>query len=297
MSTSSRPSSASPAGRRSTDLGLDSVGPPRGVSVQARVVATGAGTLDAYREPTGPGVRVDGCGYAGYVAAAAVRPAAGQGDRHVSRCGDVADAVDRTRRAVEELLVAGLPTNRAQLLAILARPEVRGADARTTLLGRVDPTWPTTSASPVPTTSAAARPVAVARAGACRSPPASTRRAAPMGGTIVDIRVAVGDVVRAGDGLVVVSAMKMESTVTAPCSGRVVAVADLAVGGSLVGDDVVAVIEPSDAAGPSTIEVRREDTWLPVLDDVAKLQSPRPRPPRSGLRRSRASSANATAAS
>ena len=67
--------------------------------------------------------------------------------------------------------------------------------------------------------------------------------------------------------------MKMESTVTAPCSGRVVAVADLAVGGSLVGDDVVAVIEPSDAAGPSTIEVRREDTWLPVLDDVAKLQS------------------------
>src|SRR4029079_17561050 len=47
----------------------------------------------------------------------------------------LADAVDRTRRAVDELHIAGLPTNRTQLLAILARPEVRTGDARTTLLG------------------------------------------------------------------------------------------------------------------------------------------------------------------
>ena len=93
-----------------------------------------------------------------------------------------------------------------------------------------------------------------------------------MGGTVLDVRVAVGDVVQAGDGLVVVSAMKMESTVTAPCSGTVVAVAELAVGATVAVDDVVVVIEPSDGAGPSTVEVRREDTWLPVLDDVAKLQ-------------------------
>ena len=49
--------------RRSADLGLAdqaAVGTPRGVAVQARVVATGTGTLDAYREPSGPGVRVDG---------------------------------------------------------------------------------------------------------------------------------------------------------------------------------------------------------------------------------------------
>ena len=42
------------------------VGPPRGFAVQARVVATGAGTLTAYKEPSGPGVRVDACGYVGY---------------------------------------------------------------------------------------------------------------------------------------------------------------------------------------------------------------------------------------
>ena len=39
------------------------VGAPRGFAVQARVVATGAGTLTAYREPSGVGVRVDACGY------------------------------------------------------------------------------------------------------------------------------------------------------------------------------------------------------------------------------------------
>ena len=39
---------------------------PNGFAVQARIVARGAGTLTAYKEPTGPGVRVDSCGYLGY---------------------------------------------------------------------------------------------------------------------------------------------------------------------------------------------------------------------------------------
>ena len=157
-----------------TDLGLDSVGTPRGVSVQARVVATGAGTLDAYREPSGPGVRVDGCGYAGYAPPPQFDPLLAK-VIGTSRSGDVADAVDRVRRAVEELLVAGLPTNRAQLLAILARPEVRGADARTTMLSE-SPDLADDVASPVPTTSGCRAP-SRSPGRACRSPPASTWRA------------------------------------------------------------------------------------------------------------------------
>src|SRR5208337_5467277 len=39
---------------------------PRGFAVQARIVAGGPGLLTAYKEPTGPGVRVDSCGYLGY---------------------------------------------------------------------------------------------------------------------------------------------------------------------------------------------------------------------------------------
>ena len=263
------------AGATLADLGLTTLGPPRGVSVQARVVATGAGTLDAYREPSGPGVRVDGCGYAGYTPPPQFDPLLAK-VIGTSRTGSVADAVDRTRRAVEELLVAGLPTNRAQLLDILARDEVRAADARTTMLAddpstAVDGAGETASPVAALAGAGAATAAATARPGI---PVAADQQAArsPMGGTIVDVRVAVGDVVRAGDGLVVVSAMKMESVVTAPCSGRVAAVAALVVGAALAADEVVAAIEPSDAAGPSTIEVRREDTWLPVLDDVAELQ-------------------------
>ena len=50
-------------------LGLASqaaVGPPRGFAVQARVTVQGAGTISAYKEPSGPGVRVDAAGYLGY---------------------------------------------------------------------------------------------------------------------------------------------------------------------------------------------------------------------------------------
>jgi biotin carboxyl carrier protein len=47
---------------------------------------------------------------------------------------------------------------------------------------------------------------------------------APMPGLIVQLRVAVGDHVAAGDGLVVMEAMKMENELRAPAAGTVRAV-------------------------------------------------------------------------
>ena len=125
------------AGDSLASLGLadqQAVGAPRGFSVQARVVATGPGTITAYKEPTGPGVRVDGSGYAGYAPPLQFDPLLAKVISTSGAGTSVTAAVDRTLRALGEFHVAGLPTNLAQLRAILSHPAVRGGNARTTLL-------------------------------------------------------------------------------------------------------------------------------------------------------------------
>ena len=46
----------------------------------------------------------------------------------------------------------------------------------------------------------------------------------PMPGTILDVKVKVGDAVKSGDVLMVLEAMKMENEIMAPRDGKVVAV-------------------------------------------------------------------------
>ena len=45
-----------------------------------------------------------------------------------------------------------------------------------------------------------------------------------MPGTIVDVKTKVGDEVEAGDGVLVIEAMKMENEIQAPISGIVISV-------------------------------------------------------------------------
>lgn len=64
-----------------------------------------------------------------------------------------------------------------------------------------------------------------------------------MPGTVVDIRVKVGDEVTKGAPLVVLSAMKMEMVVQAPCDG-VVTTLDITKDMKLEGDDLILTVEP-----------------------------------------------------
>ena len=65
---------------------------------------------------------------------------------------------------------------------------------------------------------------------------------APMPGKIVRVKVSVGDAVAAGDGLVVVEAMKMQNELKAPKAGTVTAV-EVAEGGSVAAGEVLVVVE------------------------------------------------------
>lgn len=74
------------------------------------------------------------------------------------------------------------------------------------------------AAAPAAASAAApAAPVAAAPAGA-------TTVTCPMPGTIVDVKVAVGDAVEKGQILVVFEAMKMENEIVAPCAGTVASI-------------------------------------------------------------------------
>ena len=75
-----------------------------------------------------------------------------------------------------------------------------------------------------PVVSAAPAPAAAAPAPA--APVADgTKVTAPMPGTILDIKVSVGDTVEAGQAIMVLEAMKMENDVNAPCAGKILSIA------------------------------------------------------------------------
>ena len=63
-----------------------------------------------------------------------------------------------------------------------------------------------------------------------------------MPGTVIDVKAKVGDVVKKGDPLVVLSAMKMETVVKSPVSGKVLKVAIIN-GQKLQGDDLLLEID------------------------------------------------------
>jgi pyruvate carboxylase subunit B len=64
-----------------------------------------------------------------------------------------------------------------------------------------------------------------------------------MPGTIVEVKVKVGDKVKAGDGVLVIEAMKMENEIQSPVAGTVVAI-HVAKGDAVTPDQVLVEIQP-----------------------------------------------------
>ena len=246
-----------------SELGLDREGVaiPRGYAIQARVnmesiAADGAvrpagGRLTVYEPPTGPGVRTDGFGYAGYRTSGAFDSLLAKVIVH-SPSTDFAVATARAGRALSEFRVEGVGTNIGFLRAILAHPEFAAGSIHTRWLDEHSAVLAAdtnhrqrfvTAPPPDQGGFAGARvssrdPLAlfahdaqvraeqaavdeVEESAELTGPDGSTGVASPIQGTVVAIDVAIGEVVRQGQRVAVVEAMKMEHEIAAPFGGIV----------------------------------------------------------------------------
>ncbi|MFZ9407918.1 MAG: carboxyl transferase domain-containing protein [Burkholderiaceae bacterium] len=122
-------------GRGLDELGLlePGVAEPRGHAIQVRLnlesidaegrLRPGGGLISAYEPPSGPGVRVDGFGYAGYRTASAFDSLLAKLIVH-HPSPRFSDALARTRRALQEFRIEGVTVNADLMRAVLEHPDL-----------------------------------------------------------------------------------------------------------------------------------------------------------------------------
>ncbi len=249
----------------------------RGHSIEFRINAEDAGrnfmpapgTLVKWQAPTGPGVRVDEGYHAGMTVPGSFDSLVG---KVIVTGTDRANAIARSRRALKEIVLEGMPTVIPFHQAVLDDPAFIGdgetfgvytnwieteADLKvqpyTGTLGEADEVEESQTvvvevngrrlevklpgglaSSGRPAGKKAKRPTKRDRGGAKVSEASGNSVTAPMQGTVVKLAVEEGQTVAEGDLVVVLEAMKMENPVTAHRSGVIKAV------GAQVGETVTA---------------------------------------------------------
>ncbi|MDQ3765733.1 MAG: hypothetical protein M3346_00050 [Actinomycetota bacterium] len=229
---------------------------PRGHAIECRVNAEdpargfmpSPGTITAYREPGGLGVRVDsgyGAGdtvpdaYDSLVAKVIVR---GAGRR---------EARARMLRALDDFLLEGIATNIVALRALVAH-EAFCSGRHTTATLAEDGILGPLKVSGAPEEPVGAGFVHVggapsplwhpAMAGSTSGRMADEGAVAPMQATVLEVLVRPGDRIEPGQAVVVLEAMKMVTTVHATRGGTVTAV-PVRAGEAVAAAQIVAVIE------------------------------------------------------
>jgi acetyl-CoA/propionyl-CoA carboxylase biotin carboxyl carrier protein len=257
----------------------------RGHAIECRINAEAAhkkfapapGAITSYREPAGPGVRVD----SGVEAGSEVTP---MYDPMVAKLivwdVDREHATRRMLRALGEYEVGGLTTLIPFHAAILATEQwARGETCRDLMENREWLKSTAPEAAPAPAAEENAEQVArdykvevsgklfdvkvigealagapAAAASGGRKPPKRERKSgggasasseslpSPLQGTVLKVAVAEGAEVAEGDLICVIEAMKMENEITAHRSGKVTSL-NVAEGAAVSSGDVLAVIE------------------------------------------------------
>lgn len=220
------------AGATLAELGLSTPPPVQGFAVQLRLnletlLADGSarpasGVLLAYQPPSGPGLRVDGCGYAGYAPNPAYDSLLA---KVVASAADYPGALRRAYRALCQFRLEGVASNLALLQNLLQREEVLGnrVDTRFVerhlgeLLAARDQAHPQRHFAEAGLT-ASQRPTIA-------TPPGCQALNSPSAGVLVSLEVNEGDCVATGQRIAIVEAMKMELEIRAESGGIVRALA------------------------------------------------------------------------
>ena len=267
-------------------LGLEQarIAPPVGHAIQLRInmetmgddghARPAGGTLSTFEPPSGPGVRVDAFGYAGYTTSPNFDSLLAKLVVH-SPAGGFAALLAKADRALSEFGILGVATNKVLLHGLLKHPDV-GANRVTTrfvedrireiLAGGRDAHRELYFTEPHAGVSAQA----VAAELAAAAPQDTVAVVAPMQGTVVSLEVAEGDAVHAGATIAVLEAMKMEHLVQAEVSGvvrKVVAVR----GETLFEDQPIVFVEPAQVE--STLDGLGDEPDLDaVRADLAEVR-------------------------
>jgi acetyl/propionyl-CoA carboxylase alpha subunit/acetyl-CoA carboxylase carboxyltransferase component len=248
-------------------LSVADVAGPRGLALQLRVnmetprpdgsLQPGGGDLQVFEPPSGPGIRVDTFGYAGYRTSSSFDSLLAKVIAYAPS-GRLEDAARRAYRALCEFRIEGVATNLGFLQSLLRHPAVLENRMDTQFIDRerealiadsgehprlyVDATKPSTRVGQAGARIDTVDPLAVLVHGkqsngpAAHSPQLATGEdalLAPLQGTIIAIDVKEGDLVRMGQQVLVMESMKMEHVVVATHSGHVRTVA------AAVGDAVL----------------------------------------------------------
>ncbi|BCW70239.1 acetyl-/propionyl-CoA carboxylase subunit alpha [Arthrobacter sp. NicSoilB8] len=240
------------------------------------------GTITTLKNPTGPGVRIDSGVEQGDVIS-------GNFDSMLSKLivtgATRAQALERSRRALEEMVVEGIPTVIPFGLAVVSNPDFAPAEGpfkvhtrwiETAFVNDI-PAWTPTGTEAEATdggdrqrvvvevggkrlevvlpaslgsvsTAGGGKPAKAkkrARSGGATVAASGNALTSPMQGTIVKVAVAEGDTVSEGDLVVVLEAMKMEQPLTAHRAGIVIGLSASA-GETVSAGAIIAMIEDGD---------------------------------------------------
>ncbi len=282
-------------GRALATLGLDPTRRPavRGNAVQARLhleeidrdgtVRPTAGTVTRYESPTGPGVRVDDCIFTGWEPSPRFDPLIAKVVVHTN--GSYREALGRLERALAELTLEGIGTNRDFLRSLLQTKEMREGTVTTTFVDDAVGRIVDAARALAPAQTAGAPPnapdaLAADRVGASIDPrdPLAVlehgRRVqrsaapdanaslveegliavrAPLVGTLVSLECALGAALQPGAPVAVLEAMKMEHVIETP-TGGVVHALPVAPGTTVAEGAVLATL--TETAGAAAVETQ-----------------------------------------